>query len=420
MRRSIEEIDERIRKGEATVLTAEEAAALVDAGSFDELRDVDLVTTATRALMSGTYAILSFRFSERDSFIRARSVRINGVPAHVGPCPNERLGQLDLMIFGTAHRDERYGGGHLFRDLVSGKNVSVEVETSDGRQMRRDITLDEIPYAKIFGTRHAFMNYSAFVNTGCEPLETIFHAIPFPPALQGASFSGCGILNPLKNDPLLETIGVGTRVLINGAEGFVIGTGTRSSPERPNLSGFADMHRMMSEFMGGFVTSAGPECITSWAVPIPVLSQTVFNAIVQPESSTTLPVMDVKTRSLLWEADYGQVWRDVDLTVRIMHDACKGCLRCPAEEACPTGAIKSEHSITIDRGLCFNCGLCSSICPDVFHARLGSLRSPEGVEIPVSIRQSDRLRASKLARMLKSRILDGSFRISSYVERLSP
>jgi putative methanogenesis marker 16 metalloprotein len=258
MRRSIEEIDERIRRGYATVLTAEEVGELVEQGAVSELRDVDVVTTATRAVMSGTYAVLSFRFAERDSFTRAVSARINGVPAHVGPCPNERLGHIDLMIFGTAHRDGRYGGGHLFRDLVAGRSVCVDVETSDGRSISREITLDEIPHARIFGTRHAFMNYSAFVNTGRDALSTIFHAIPFPPAMSGASFSGCGSLNPLKNDPLLETIGVGSRVLINGAEGFVIGTGTRSTPERPNLAGFADMHQMIPEFMGGFVTSAGP------------------------------------------------------------------------------------------------------------------------------------------------------------------
>ncbi|MCQ8902683.1 MAG: methanogenesis marker 16 metalloprotein [Methanothrix sp.] len=418
MRRSIAEIDERIRRGEATVLTAEEVRDLVDGGAVGELRDVDVVTTATRAVMSGTYAVLSFKIAERDSFTRAVDARINGVPAYVGPCPNERLGHLDLMVFGTAHRDGRYGGGHLFRDLVAGRSVCVDVETSDGRQISRDITLDEMPHARIFGTRHAFMNYSAFVNRGRDALSTIFHAIPFPPAMSGASFSGCGSLNPLKNDPHLETIGVGTRVLINGAEGFVIGTGTRSTHERPNLAGFADMHQMIPEFMGGFVTSAGPECITSWAVPVPVLSTSVFDAVVRPEESIPMPVMDVSTRSALWIADYAQVWRDVDLAVRARSDSCKDCTSCIAEMSCPMGAIK--RPLRIDRSLCFNCGLCSVLCPDVFHARMGTIRSPDGLNIPVTLRQSDRLRAAKLAGILKKRILDGSFRISACVERLSP
>lgn len=416
--RSIEEINERIRRGEATVLTAEEVRDLVDEGAVTELQDVDVITTATRAVMSGTYAVLSFRFAEQDSFIRALSARINGVPAYVGPCPNERLGHIDLIVFGTAHRDERYGGGHLFRDLVARRTVCVEVETSDGRCISRDLTLDEIPHARIFSTRNAFMNYSAFVNTGGVAMSTIFHAIPFPVSMSGASFSGCGILNPLKNDPLLETIGVGTRVLINGAEGFVIGTGTRCTPERPNLSGFADMHQMIPELMGGFVTSAGPECITSWAVPVPVLSGNVLDAVMLPEKSIPMPVMDVSTRSALWVADYAQVWRDVDLAVRVRPDSCKDCTSCIAEISCPMGAIK--RPVRIDRELCFNCGLCSVLCPDVFRARLGSIRSPDGLHIPVTLRQSDRLRAIRLAEILKERILDGSFMLSPCVERLSP
>ncbi|MBC7080094.1 MAG: methanogenesis marker 16 metalloprotein [Methanothrix sp.] len=418
MRKSIEEINERIRRGEATVLTAEEVRDLVEQGAVSELQDVDVVTTATRAVMSGTYAVLSFGLAEKGSFARSVSARINGVLAHVGPCPNERLGHIDLIVFGTAHRDERYGGGHLFRDLVARRSVCVDVETSDGRCISRELTLDEIPHARIFGTRNAFMNYSAFVNTGGVAMSTIFHAIPFPVSMSGASFSGCGILNPLENDPLLETIGVGTRVLINGAEGFVIGTGTRSTPERPNLSGFADMHQMMPEFMGGFVTSAGPECITSWAVPVPVLSQSVFEAVSRPEWSIPLPVMDVGTRSSLWAADYAQVWRDVDLAVRVRPDSCKDCTNCIAEISCPMGAIK--RPVRIDRGLCFNCGLCSVLCPEVFRARLGSIRSPDGLHVPVTLRQSDRLRAIRLAEILKERILDGSFRISACVERLSP
>lgn len=418
MRRSIAEIDERIRRGEATVLTAEEVMDLVEQGAAAELQDVDVVTTATRAVMSGTYAELSFQIAEKGSFTRAVSARINGVPAHVGPCPNERLGHVDLIVFGTAHRDGRYGGGHLFRDLVAGRSVCIDVKTSDGRHISRDISLDEIPHARIFGTRNAFMNYSAFVNTGRDALSTIFHAIPFPVSMSGASFSGCGSLNPLKNDPLLETIGVGTRVLINGADGFVIGTGTRSTRERPNLSGFADMHQMMPEFMGGFVTSAGPECITSWAVPVPLLSGHVLNAVVLPEESIPMPVMDVSTRSALWVADYAQVWRDVDLAVHVRSGSCRECTNCIAEISCPMGAIK--RPVRIDRGLCFNCGLCSVLCPDVFRARLGSIRSPEGIEVPVTLRQSDRLRAVRLAEILKKRILDGSFRISACVERLSP
>ncbi|MDQ1313099.1 MAG: hypothetical protein QG605_1638 [Euryarchaeota archaeon] len=128
------EILERIERGEAVVLTAEEVSRLVEDEDRSSLDEVDVVTTATRAVMSGTYALLSFPVAGPGSFLRAKNVWLNGISAQVGPCPNENLGVLDMVIFGTAHSRDRpdYGGGHLFRDLVEGKTIQVEVQTDEG------------------------------------------------------------------------------------------------------------------------------------------------------------------------------------------------------------------------------------------------------------------------------------------------
>jgi len=158
MTRTIAEIKERIKSRDAVVLTAQEVFDRVTDGEGLALKDVDVVTTATRAIMSGTYAVLSFPIAEAGSFVRAEQASINGVPASIGPCPNERLGIVDLMIYGTAHSKDRsgYGGGHLFRDLVEGKEVQVEVETSEGESLTKALCLDDIPYAQILSTRNAF------------------------------------------------------------------------------------------------------------------------------------------------------------------------------------------------------------------------------------------------------------------------
>jgi putative methanogenesis marker 16 metalloprotein len=418
------EILGRAMRGEAVVITAEEVAGLVESGESSRLSEVDVVTTATRAVMSGTYAVLSFPVAGPASFLRARKVWINGIAAQVGPCPNENLGVLDLLVLGTAHSQDRsnYGGGHLFRDLVERKKVHVDVETDDGRRLQAEIGLDDIPYARLFGSRHAFKNYSAFVNAGDEPVSTIFHSRGFAPHCKEATFSGCGRINPLKNDPLLESIGIGTRILINGAEGFVLGTGTRSSKERPNLSGFADMHQMVPELMGGFVTSAGPECICTWAVAIPVISKTILEEIARPDRGIALPVNDVNSRTAIGQADYGDVWTDVNLEVEFEPQNCSVCTLCLVEKACPMRAVKSDAgSVLRNETLCFHCGQCVSVCPSgVFRCRLGAIRlktAAGGVKsIPVVLRQSDRLRAMRLAEDLKSRILNGSFRMAEPVE----
>ena len=422
------EILERIERSEAVVLTAEEVSRLVEDEDRSSLEEVDVVTTATRAVMSGTYASLSFPVAEPGSFQRARNVWLNGISAQVGPCPNEKLGVLDMVIFGTTHSRDRpdYGGGHLFRDLVEGKTIQVEVQTDEGGLLQAEAGLEDMPQARMFGSRHAFKNYSAFVNPGSRPVRTIFHARGFEPHCQGATFSGCGQINPLKCDPLLETIGIGTRILLNGAEGYVLGTGTRSSRDKPNLSGFADMHHMTAEYMGGFVTGLGPECICSLAVPIPVTSPTILEEIARRDREIALPVNDINTRTVIGQANYGDVWEDVDLEVEFDPQRCRGCKKCLVERACPMRAVRYDQEARVairDGSLCFHCGLCVTECPNgAFRCRLGALRmktsSGSVRSVPVVLRQSDRLRAGKLSGELKRRILEGSFRMAPPIERI--
>jgi putative methanogenesis marker 16 metalloprotein len=325
------------------------------------------------------------------------------------------------MVYGTETSRDRpwYGGGHLFRELVEGEPAHVEVETGAGC-LHVEVSLDEMTHARLFGSRQICKNYAAFVNPGPEPVSSIFHVRGFDPCCSGATFSGCGQINPLKNDPLLESIGVGSRVLINGATGFVIGCGTRSSRRRPNLAGFADLNSMDPELMGGFVTSVGPECITSWAVPILVNSETIFREMTRLDREIDLPVKDVSTRETLGRASYGELWEGVDLEVEFYPERCQGCARCKVEEACPMDAATFDGTRALLRPeMCFHCGLCVSECPSgAFKCNLGSL-SFRGRRVPVVLRQSDRFRALKMALDLKNRILDGSFRVAEPAERIS-
>ncbi|MCD4800184.1 MAG: methanogenesis marker 16 metalloprotein [Methanococcoides sp.] len=425
MEQSIEQINRKIEKGDAVVLTAQQVCDLVDSGEDIRAEDVDVVTAATRAIMSGTYAILSFPVESSHSFLRAKEVYMNGVPAHVGPCPNERLGILDLMLFGTDHSvdDSRYGAGHLFRDLAEGLSVEVKVVTDKGESFKTKVTLDDMPYAMLYGTRHAFKNYSAFVNTSDEPAASIFHAMEFGPRLTEATISGCGQINPVKNDPLLESIGIGTRMLMNGSEGFIMGSGTRSSAEKPNLTAFADMHGMKPEYMGGFFTSAGPECIVSWAVPVPVTSDSVLESIKERDRQLKMPVMAVDKRACVGYSDYGDVWEGTDLMIDFSPNECIGCTLCEPAEMCPMASISFEDGeVKLDRYTCFNCGLCSTLCvTDVYTANLGSINfelGGESTNVPIVLRQSDKKRALELSEKLKEQILDGSFRMTSMVERI--
>ncbi|HJH31271.1 MAG TPA: methanogenesis marker 16 metalloprotein [Methanosarcinaceae archaeon] len=421
--RTFAQIQDKLDRNEAVVLTAEEICNRIRAGECINFDDVDVVTAATRGIMSGTYVVLSFPVAEPGTFMRAGCVWLNDIPAYVGPCPNERIGVLDMIVYGTAHSrsDPDYGGGHLFRDLVEGKTIQVEVETIEGHNIKNEITLKEIPYARLFATRHAFKNYLAFVNPKTGAVPSIFHAVNFNGDLGEATFCGCGELNPIKNDPDLETIGIGTRVLINGAEGYVSGSGTRSTPDKPNFAGFADMHDMIPGYMGGFLTSAGPEIINTWAVPIPILNPGILDNITKLDSDLKLTIVDVNNRLPICDTTYGDVWDGADVTVAYQSGECMKCDVCEVEQACPMGAVTYRNNVTAvhDAKLCFNCGLCTTNCAgNAFSANLGTLHYNDGEiekDIPVVIRQSDRARAVKAAGELKKMIISGDFEITEPV-----
>ncbi len=415
MKKTIGEINARIERGDAIVFTAAELKDLAGKGEKISVDDVDVVTTGTFGVMSGTLAMLHVPVSGPGSFDRADKAWLNGVPALPGPCPNERLGAVDLMVFGTSRADDSYGGGHLFRDLVAGSPVEVAIE-SGGRRFTRTVTLDELGSARIITTRSAFKNYGGFLNLHPGIVKTIFSVRGLSGLSGELSVSGCGDINPLQNDPALLTIGVGTRILLNGGIGYILGQGTRSSRDKPNISAFADMQRMVPEMMGGFVTSSGPECSTSVAIPIPVLDETILSQMMVTNEEIPLPVSDINDRVPVATSHYGEVWNGTDLTITYSHDSCVRCETCEAAGYCPTGAI-APH-IGINPGLCMNCGTCVMVCPEgAFHGNLGNVHVGKD-KIPVTLRQSDRARALRLCEYLKDLILEKKFQIAGKLEDL--
>ncbi len=413
--RSIDEINRKIENGEANIYTAEEFKKLIKQDDAPSYEEVDVVTTGTCGVMSGTAAILNFIISEPGEFIRAREVYLNGVPAYAGPCPNEWLGSVDVILHGTAHSidDECYGGGFLLKEILEGKEISVRVESAEGKTIENVITKEDIKRAQLIGCRMAFKNYTAFTNPNNESVSSIFAATPLEGNLSGLTFSGCGDLNPLQNDIPHNVIRPGSKALVNGAEGYILGDGTRSSAEKPNLMLSADLFDMDSYYIGGFKTGQGGEIYDTVAIPIPVLSEEIYNNLLVKDEDISLPVADIKGRHLpLDETDYREMWEGHDLRPQFDSSRCDVCERCQVEKVCPTNAFKDRK---INLTYCFGCGMCAHYCRrDAFKMNTGSVDlNINGKEsnIPIICRQSDRLRANKLSLKLKKMIENKEFRL---------
>jgi putative methanogenesis marker 16 metalloprotein len=419
-KRTFPEINEKIKNGTAIVLTVQDLIDHIDDGEKVHFDDVDVVTTATKGLMSGIMGIFSFRLSPPKTLRKFTEVSINGIPTFPGPCPNEYLGIVDLIIYGTAQSKTRknYCGGSLFRDFVEGKTIEISAKSSEGENIIKKLTLNNMQFAKLMGTRQAIKNYNAMINCESYKVDTIFSCLPFEANKAQITFSGCGALNPFQNDPEFETYGVGSPILINGSIGYLMGPGTRNYIAKPNMMTIAPMIDMKPEYMGAFKTSYGLEPICSLAIPVPILNERIFDNIVKSDKDVKLTILSLVGREKVGEISYGDVW-DNNFLMKFDSKACKNCDKCNILTTCPTNAfiIKDGLISAIDRSLCFNCGNCVRLCPEAFKLDLKKIKF-EGKDIPVVLRQSDRYGAIKLAEELKKMILEEVFPLKKPIDKL--
>jgi CBS domain-containing protein len=115
------------------------------------------------------------------------------------------------------------------------------------------------------------------------------------PRYGNATFSGAGSLNPLMNDPDYETIGVGTRIFLGGAQGYVIGEGTQHDPSN-NLGTLmvrGDCKKMSAEYVrGATFTGYGTTLYVGIGIPIPILNQRMVEKVAVSDSEIFTDVVD--------------------------------------------------------------------------------------------------------------------------------
>jgi uncharacterized protein (DUF39 family)/CBS domain-containing protein len=273
--RTIEEINQKIRKGDAQVLTAEEMKKLVESSGVEvAFKEVDVVTTGTFGAMCSSGAIINIGHS--DPPIKIENAWINNVPIyHPGAA-------VDLYIGATAMSQTQpyeYGGGHLIEDLVAGKEVELKAhaygtDCYPRTQIRTNLTKDDLNQFYLLNFRNCYQHYNCAVNGRDETIYTYMGKLL--PRMHNATFSGAGELNPLMNDPDYETIGIGTRIFLGGTQGYVIGEGTQheASSQNGTLMVRGNAMKMSPEFLrGAAFTRYGTTLYVGLGIPIPILNE---------------------------------------------------------------------------------------------------------------------------------------------------
>ena len=283
MAKTIEEINEKIKKGEVVVLNAEEIIDYAaENGIKKTARDIDIVTTATFGPMCSSGAFLNFGHS--DPPIKMTKVWLNDVPAYTG------IAAVDAYIGATElseTEDMKYGGAFVIEELINRKPVKLRAishgtDCYPRKEIETYITLDSINQAYLFNPRNAYQNYTAATNSSNKTIYTYMGKLL--PNFGNVTYSSAGQLSPLLNDPYYRTIGIGTRIFIGGAQGYVAWHGTQHNPGRerlPNgtpagpagtLALIGDLKKMNTRYIRAAVFfNYGITIFIGIGIPIPVI-----------------------------------------------------------------------------------------------------------------------------------------------------
>ena len=294
--KTYEEINAKIEAKKAVVLTAEEIVEYADKKGMEAAaKEVDVVTTATFGPMCSSGCFLNFGHAVPR--MRITEAWLDDVPVYSGiAAVDAYLGATQLRHNDPANMDYpgefRFGGGHVIERLVAGEKVqlfALSYGTDDypRRELRTWLTIDDLNQAVMVNPRNCYQNYNVAVNSSERPIYTYLGMLK--PGMKNAGYSSAGQLSPFLNDPLYETIGVGTAVWLAGARGHVYAEGTqfaslceRSSNDVPmegagTLALTADMKRMRKKFVRGVrLVGYGVSLSLGVGIPIPVLSADIL------------------------------------------------------------------------------------------------------------------------------------------------
>lgn len=284
MAKTYAEINDKIKKGTAVVLTAEEVSELAKTVSPKEIAEkVDVVTTATFGAMCSSGAFLNFGHANPP--IRMEKIELNGIRVSGG------LAAVDTYVGATDCNPENpsYGGAHIIEDLIAGKEITLEAwgkgtDCYPRKHIKTVITKDTINEAILYNPRNAYQNYNVATNSTDKIKYTYMGTLL--PKLRNASYSTAGELSPLLNDPECRTIGLGTRIFLCGTEGYVTWNGTQfHSTKETNEYGIptsnartiaviGDLKNMSTEFLRGvYYEKYGVSMFVGIGIPIPILDE---------------------------------------------------------------------------------------------------------------------------------------------------
>ncbi len=311
--KSVMEINERIMDGSVRVVTADKMSEIVkELGPEEAAREVDVVTTGTFGAMCSSGVFMNF--GHADPPIKMQKVWLNNVEAYTG------VAAVDAYIWATQLSEDRgmeYGGGHVIEDLVAEKSVELRA-TAYGtdcyprKEIETAITIEDLNQATMINPRNAYQRYRVATNSSDRTLYSYMGTLL--PEYRNATYCGAGSLSPLFNDPDFETIGIGTRIFLCGAKGYVIGMGTQHEPinKLGTIMVQGNLKKMRTEFLRAAIFQKyGTTLYLGIGIPIPVLNEGIAKKTGISDEDILTEVLDYgiarRSRPVLRKVSYEEL-----------------------------------------------------------------------------------------------------------------
>ncbi|MCK7532698.1 MAG: homocysteine biosynthesis protein [Marinilabiliales bacterium] len=316
-KRTIEEINEKIRSGKAVVLTAEQVSAMGRERTPAEVMSrVDVVTTGTFGPMCSSGMFINFGHTNPP--MRMEKITLNNVPVCAG------IAAVDAYIGATetALPHDEYGGAHVIEELIAGKEVLLQA-TAKGTdcyprtEVKTYISKETVNEMIMFNPRNAYQNYNVAVNSTAKIKYTYMGTLL--PAFGNANFSTSGELSPLLNDPEMRTIGVGTRIFFGGTTGYVAWHGTQFNTGKPvnkygvpvgnsaTLALIGNAAEMSTRFIrAAYFEKYGVSMFVGVGIPIPLLDEDMARRVMIRNCQIETNIMDYGSpdHDILGRIDY--------------------------------------------------------------------------------------------------------------------
>jgi len=318
--KTIKQINKKIKQGKAIIMTASEIKKIADKKSLKKIAEqVDVVTTATFSPMCSSGIYLNLGHTKPQ--IKMEKVFIDDVSAYGG------LAAVDVYLGATqvSRKNSKYGGAHVIHKLIKGEKVNLEAygkptDCYPEEKIKSNFRLSEINQAYFFNPRNCSQNYNAATNSTKNKLKTYMGVLL--PHYGNINFAGAGDISPLLNDPYLKTIGIGTRILLSGAPGYISWEGTQfnNSQQRDpktnipvgsgaTLALTADLRKIDYKLVKPlYMPGYGVTIYIGVGIPIPVLDEDIAKNLLIKNKNIKTRLIDYGTGEEIKQVDYEQLF----------------------------------------------------------------------------------------------------------------